>query len=508
MSPKDPGAAPESIDSSIDAGPPAGAVRRGAKASAVVMIVTQGVSFVQTLILARLLTPAEVGLFAAGTVLAGLLLTFSEGGMRNALVQRERDVAVAAETVFWASLGSSIVWAAVTAASAPIVAWLFDSPTAGLITAITAGTIVLHALTYVPDALMQRRIDVRQRLVVPPAIAFGFAVTSVAFALAGFGVWALVIGSYVQHLAWILASWSLAGWRPRRAPFRYSVWRELSSFAFPLVLSGLVDRGRELAETALVGRQLSQTALGHYRYGKRLATLPGTAVIEIFSYVLFPTFSRIGRDAVQFRATFLRMLELIWCASCPLAGLIVVIGEPAVVLLLGEQWRGAGVAVVAMAGFGPGVAMNAVGIEAIKGFGRSRLVNWLTLTSVVTGVGLLVVLLPLGLVGVGLAISIESLLCGVLALLLARGIVDVSVRDLAKCLVPSMLATLLAMAAVGVLEHFLQSEQYPPLFAAVLLIGETMAFGVVFAVAMFAIVPARAATISSAITDFVRPGQR
>jgi hypothetical protein len=84
----------------------------------------------------------------------------------------------------------------------------------------------------------------------------------------------------------------------------------------------------------------------------------------------------------------------------------------------------------------------------------------------------------------------------------------VSVRDLAKCLVPSVLATSLAMAAVGALEHFLQSEQYPPLFAAVLLIGETMAFGVIFAVAMFAIVPARAATISRAVMDFTRPGQR
>ncbi len=61
--------------------------------------------------------------------------------------------------------------------------WLFEDPTAGMITLITAGTIVLHALTYVPDALMQRRLDVRQRLVVPPTIALGFAVTSVVLAL-------------------------------------------------------------------------------------------------------------------------------------------------------------------------------------------------------------------------------------------------------------------------------------------------------------------------------------
>ena len=146
-----------------------------------VLVFTQAVSFAQTLVLARLLTPAEVGLFAAGTVLAGLLLTFSEGGLRNALVQRERRRrGRPRRPCSGPASAPACCGPAVTAASAPLVSWLFDDPTAGLITAVTAGTIVLHALTYVPDALMQRRLDVRQRLVVPPAISLGFAVTSVA----------------------------------------------------------------------------------------------------------------------------------------------------------------------------------------------------------------------------------------------------------------------------------------------------------------------------------------
>ena len=490
----------------IEAGPPAGAVRRGAKASAAILVFTQIVSLVQTLVLARLLTPAEVGLFAAGTVLAGLLVTFSEGGLRNALIQRERDVAVAAETVFWASLGSSFLLAALTAAAAPIVTWIFEDPTAGMITLITAGTIVLHALTYVPDALMQRRLDVRQRLVVPPTIALGFAVTSVVFALNGFGVWALVIGSYVQYVAWIVASWSLARWRPRRARFSYRIWRELSRFAFPLVLGGFVEKGREMAETALVGRQLSATALGFYRYGRKLATLPGVAVIEVFSYVLFPAFSRISKDPVKFRSVFLTALGLIWCVSCPLAGLLVVLGEPAVVVLLGEKWQGAGIAVVAMAGYGPGVAMCAVGAEAFKGAGRSHLMNWLTLTGVVVGLGLLVLLLPLGLLGVGLAISAESLVSGMLALLLARTVVDVSLSDLVRALVPPVIATGLAMVAVGALEHaVVGSAAQHAMLGAVLLLGESLLFAVLFAAAMFVIAREQTLSLAQALHRFIRP---
>ena len=327
------------------------------------------------MVIVRLLTPAEVGLFAAGTVLAGLVMTFAEGGLRNAIVQRNDDVEVAAETVFWAGLGTCTLWAVLTVAISPVVAWLFESPAAGMVTAATAGTIVLHGLTYVPDSLMQRRLDVRQRLIVVPATSLGFAVPAVICALLGFGVWALVIGSYVSHLAWIGTTWVLPGWRPGRARFSHRVWREMARFAFPLVLSNIVDRDREFLETALVGRYLSPAALGQYRYGRKLATLPGVAIVEVFSYVLLPAFSRLAGDSVRFREVFLRTLGLLWCLACTLAGLMIMIGEPVTTLLLGEQWRGAGVALVAMAGFGPGVALVAVATEAVKGLGHSHLLN-------------------------------------------------------------------------------------------------------------------------------------
>lgn len=189
--------------------------------------------------------------------------------------------------------------------------------------------------------------------------------------------------------------------------------------------------------------------------------------------------------------------------------MIVVIGEPTVVLLLGEQWRGAGVAVVAMAGFGPGVAMSAVGTEAMKGCGRSGLLNWLTLASVIVGVGLLLALIPLGLVGVGLALSIDSLFCGFLALLLARRMVGVSLSSLSSCLLPALVATVFAMAAVGVLDRLvIQIASRPPVPAALWLIGEATAFGVACVLVMFAMVPPRARAVARLMTDFIGPGRR
>ena len=164
-----------------------------------------------------------------------------------------------------------------------------------------------------------------------------------------------------------------------------------------------------------MGRVLGTGDLGQYRYAYRIASLPSLVIITICSHVLFPAFSRISDDNSRFRAAFLRALCWIWFAALPVGALLVVTGQPVVVLLLGEEWRSAGAAAAAMAGIGLGVALSSVTSEAIKGAGRSSLLNWLTALNIGLGLPLIVLLLPFGLVGVGIAISVTYLVVGLSA---------------------------------------------------------------------------------------------
>ncbi len=144
-------------------------LKRGAMLSALALGLVQVVSFVQTLILARILDPEQIGLYAAGTVLMGFLLGFSEGGLRGALIQREGDVEDAADTVFWVTFVSGLGLALLSLATAPLVGMVFKSDVAGTIAAVSSGgAVVLHALTNVPDGLMQRRFNFKRRLIVDP----------------------------------------------------------------------------------------------------------------------------------------------------------------------------------------------------------------------------------------------------------------------------------------------------------------------------------------------------
>lgn len=491
-------------------GPLSGTLRRGAAIATGMLVFTQLVSLAQTLVLARLLSPAEVGWFAAGTVLSGFLVTIAEGGMANALVQRQDRIDDVTATVFWSTLLAGVGWAVLALACAPLMAWIFGSEVVGLIAALSSGTIVLHALTYVPDALMQRRFDFRERYIVQPVIVVTFAVTSVTLCANGFGVWGLVIGSYCSIAAWLVASWSLAGWRPgSRGRPSLALWRELARFSLPLVVWNVINQGRDLLETAVVGGALNATALGYYRYGRRLGALPEIAVVDVGSYVLFPAFSRLAGDAERFRSAFLRALQVLWCLMVPVAFFIVAVGEPLVTVLLGEKWRGAGVMLVALAGVGPGVALMAVGMESIKGIGRTRLLHWVTVVSTVLGIGLLFALLPLGLTGVGLALSASSLTAGVLSLLLARPLASVTFGELAHRLFPPILVAVIPAAAVMLSEHMLvHSDQRGFLLGTGAMLAQGVGYLALYGVGLSICAPAAWGELSSAVRQLRHRGEQ
>lgn len=448
-------------------GPLAGVVRRGVLISSITMVVTQLISVVSLIWIARLLSPAEVGIYTAGTVLTAFLTSCTEGGLRLALVQREHDVEDAADTVFWATAAAGVLGSLVALCAAPILGLAFGSDLVAAVAVSTSGLLLLEALTNVPDGLMQRRFNFLRKLVVDPSRALAYAAVTIALATAGFGVWSMVLGQYAAVVVWVIGSWTLGRWRPGRGRPSIRLWRELARFAYPLAIANIVVYVRESAQVVILGRVLGERALGNYRYGSRIGMLAGNAVFEIGSYVLFPAFSRFSGDAGRFRAGFLRALRWIWFAAAPVAAVIVALGEPAVVVVLGEPWRDAGLLLVVLSGAGLGLALQAVANEAIKAAGRSALFHWTSATELVLGIGLVVVLLPFGLIGVGLAISVTEIVSGILLLGLAKPIVGYRIGALISLLYPPTAAGAVGAATVLGLTATFGSPAALPTLAAI-----------------------------------------
>jgi O-antigen/teichoic acid export membrane protein len=465
-------------------------LKRGAGMAAIGFVIVLIVTVGQTVVLGRLLGPHEVGIFTAGSIMMAFTGLLFQGTLYQALIQRERDVEDAANTVLIVTFVTGLLLALAVLVASPLIGALFHDSRVGLIAAANSGIMLLHSIQAVPEALMQRTFQFKRQVIIGPAVALTFGSVSIVFAVFGYGAWAMVIGTYASTTTYVLLSWWLAKWRPFRGRFSFRIWREMAGFSLPLLIGGIAEYSRKLVEQVLVGRALGTAGLGEFQYGYRMASLPSQGAIGICAYVLFPAFSRISGDGPRFRQAYLRALGWVWLAALPVGALLVAVGQPVVVLLLGEKWRAAGAAASAMAGIGLGMALRSVAGEAIKGAGRSRLLNWLTAILLGLGLPLLVLLLPFGLVGVGVALSVTYLVAGFVSLVLARSMVGVSVRDTIACVMPSTVSALIALGVVMPLERFLvRSDRHPGLLGLASIVAECVLFSVVYIGALRLISP-------------------
>jgi O-antigen/teichoic acid export membrane protein len=432
-----------------------------------------------------------VGYFAAGSVVTSFISNFVEGGLRAGLVVREDRLDDAAETVFRATLATGLVMSLLALASAPLISVIFDSHTAGVVAASMSGGILLFSLTNVPEAILQREFSVRRRLIVGPAVALSFAVVSVTLAAYGFGVWSMVIGTYASSLVWVLTLWWICDWRPGRGRADLPMYREMVRFGLPLAIGLFADQTVKGVRSVATGRILGVPSLGLFRYGERIAQIPVGGIIEVGANSLFPAYSRIASDPERFRRAFLHAMGLLVVVAAALSGGLIALGEPLVVVVLGPEWRGAGVVLVAMSGLGIGTAIG-TSAEAIKGAGRTSLLNWITAIQTVLGIGLVVLMAPVwGLLGVGLSVSITALTVAFILLAMARPIVGLTWGELGRTILPPVVAATITTVLVFLLEHeVLRSPEHSVLVGLLLLLADGLLFLALYGVVLRLIAPA------------------
>ncbi len=473
-----------------------------AAASAIALLAGQIISLGQTVALARLLTPEQIGLFAAGSVTTNFVSNVVEGGLRAGLIHRDDRIADASETVFRATLATGLVMSLASLAAAPVIGMLFDSRSAGVVAASMAGGILLFSLTNVPEALLQREFSVRRRLIVGPTVATVFALVSVTLAALGFGVWSLVIGTYASTVAWVLTLWLICDWRPGRGRADMEMYREMVRYGAPLAIGTFAEQFVKAVQAVVTGRFLSVHSLGLFRYGERMAQIPVGVIIDVGANSLFPAYARISSEPERFRAAYLQALGLVVTVGAFMAGGLAALGVPLVVVVLGETWRGAGVVLVFMAGLGLGTALS-TSAEALKGAGRTGLLNWVTMIDVVLGISLVVVMTHLlGLVGVGLSISITSLVGGLCLVAMTRSVLGLGWGQTLGAIVPQVVVAVVTAGVVyGVETVLFRSSEQPVWLGLLLLLADGLIYLVVFGVGLRLLAPATFGLVAGVVAS-------
>jgi O-antigen/teichoic acid export membrane protein len=384
-------------------------VVRGASFTGAGYLLTQAITLVSYVVLARLAGPSVFGAFAAAWILVGVSTFFAESGMSAALISRNDRLEEAAATALVSTVVAGVGLTALALAGSPLVGLYFHSHHIGALAAALSGVLLLNALTVVPDALMRRRFSYVRLMIVDPLNALTYGVAGTVALAEGMGGWGLVLATYAAGVVRVAAVFGFGRWKPQFRGASFAMWRELARDARHVVAGEVVREIGGIANTALLGRFVGTAPLGEYRFGWRMATQAGLPVAQASAHVLLPAFARMADDADRFRSAFLRSTRVIAILTLPVGFALVPLGEPAAVALLGNSWRTAGHVLAALAGAAIALPAIALATEVFKAANRPDILPRMSLVLAVGTLVLLGALLPFGVVAVAGGASLAYL---------------------------------------------------------------------------------------------------
>jgi PST family polysaccharide transporter len=308
----------------------------------VLTFASQGTQFVilsiSTVVLARLLSPADFGLVAMVTSITALGQAFADLGLSEATIQHPEISHSQVSTLFWVNAVVGLMLMSITMALAPVLAWFYREPRLKAITLFVSLIFLISGLRVQHDALLKRQMrfaSLAMRDVLSCALAVPAAI---GLARLGYGYWSIVALPLTLNLAQMLLSWAMVPWVPS-IPRRDAKIRSLIAFGGNVAASYFVLNVSRSADNVLIGWRWGAGPLGLYSRAYNLLMLPVRQLSAPAVNVTVPVFSRVQDNAERFARYYLRAVNLLTWFAAPIFGFLFVAAEPVVVLILGNRWR-------------------------------------------------------------------------------------------------------------------------------------------------------------------------
>jgi O-antigen/teichoic acid export membrane protein len=293
------------------------------------------IQFSRTIIIARLLFPHDVGLFALATATLGIADMLIQPGMGSAVIQKEKIDRRHLDTAWTVTVIRSAAIGCIAFVAAPIAGAFFDLDAIVLIIRALAVGIVINGFENIGAVLFVRDIQFHRKMAYDVLMVITETVAIIVAAFVLPNVWALVIGMLVNKVAAIVFSYALHPYRPRFS-FDMQAFRELFGFGKWVGVTGIIAYFVAQGDTLTVGRLLGTEAVGYYAFAFGLALMPAIDIARTLGTVLFPHLSRLPQE--ERGPAFLVMMRTVLLISVPAIVGLALVAEPIVRMLYGEKW--------------------------------------------------------------------------------------------------------------------------------------------------------------------------
>lgn len=292
---------------------------------------------ITSVILARLLLPAEIGTFSMLSIFNAVGQTMIDSGFGLALINKKELTEADKSSVFFFNLIISLLFALTLTISAPLIANFFDQPTLKPITRVIAIGQIIIALGLVHSNLFTKELKFNFLLRINLISVVFSSLVGIGMAYFGLGIWSLVgqlLSRYVINTA---LTWYYSPWRPS-LKFSMTSLKSMFPFGSRILVSGLLKEIFNNIYITFIGRFFTPAELGFYSKANVIETAATKATSTSLTNVTFSALSPYQDDNKLLRQAYRKTTKLSHFLHLPLMIWLVIVAETLIPLLLGYRW--------------------------------------------------------------------------------------------------------------------------------------------------------------------------
>ena len=433
------------------------ATTKGLFWSSVERFSNQGVQFVFSIILARLLSPSDYGIIAMVTIFFAVAQSFVDSGFSNALVRKTDRVEEDLSTCFYFNIGVGIIAYIVLFLIAPLVANFYNQPILSPIIRITGLGVILNSLCVVQQALFTIKIDFKSQAKITLSATVISGIVGIILAYQGYGIWALVWQGVASSIVRMGLLWFMSKWRPRTG-FSKSSFNYLFGYGSKLLASGLLDTIYNNIYPIVIGKFYNPAQLGNYSRALGWAQLPSANITSILQRVTFPVLSTIQDDTLRLQNSYRRLLKLSAFIVFPLMTGLAAIASPLVRVVLTAKWDGCVLYLQILCFALMLYPIHAINLNLLQVKGRSDIFLRLEIIKKIIGVIILIITIPLGITAMCLGMVFSSIICLIINTYYTSRFIDVGLLTQLKDLKIILINSLVMGGGIYILTSFIDIE--------------------------------------------------
>lgn len=297
----------------------------------------QLVTFIVSIVLARILAPEDYGTIALVTVFTTILQVFVDSGLGTALIQKKNADDLDFSSVFYFNFVVCLVLYAAMFMAAPVIAKFYGDVTLTPIIRVISLTIVISGVKGIQQAYVSKNMLFKRFFFSTIGGTIFSAFIGIGLAKAGYGVWALVAQQLSNATVDTVILWITVRWRPRKN-FSWERLKGLLSFGWKLLVSSLLDTCYNNLRNLIIGKMYSPSDLAFYNQGDKFPKLIVTNINTSIDSVLLPTMSSAQDDRERVKNMTRRAIKTSTYVMAPLMMGLAFCTTPIVKLVLTDKW--------------------------------------------------------------------------------------------------------------------------------------------------------------------------